>query len=282
MSWRPLSVRSDPEASATYDVLHDGVPTWMLSAATEWVRGFLLYKGHAQTDILHAIEQHLRIRLPRGKAAYQNHDLVNSALALLSDPSKGLDLVDFCLSLCSERGDYRVRELQATLDSSASAWTVGQGSSGEPCLERRVDPTVEAAAKEEMSQAGRAATYLRSAWHGVYGRDPNPSAAYHDAIRAVEAAARSIVTPKDDLATLGKMITAIGDAPHKWTTEIGDVETIRKMMQTVWQAQHDRHGTDDETKPVNVSQPEAEAAVQMAVTLVHLFRSGAIRVVSTP
>ena len=48
-------------------------------------------------------------------------------------------------------------------------------------------------------------------------------------------------------------------------------------MATIWKSQFDQHGTDDTTRPLNVSQPEAEAAVQMSVTLVQLFRTGAIR-----
>ena len=144
-------------------------------------------------------------------------------------------------------------------------------------LKRRVDETVLAAANEEMNQRSNAAEYLRRAWHHVYGRNPNPSTAYHDAVRAVKAAARPVVTPKDDEATLGKMIPALLDKPEKWETVIGNVDTVRKMMATIWKSQFDRHGTDDTTKPLNVSQPEAEAAVQMGVTLVHLFRTGAIR-----
>ena len=72
------------------------------------------------------------------------------------------------------------------------------------------------------------------------------------------------------------MIGALRDKPEKWATVIGDVDTVRKMMETIWKSQLDRHGTDDTTKPLNVSQPEAEAAVQMGVTLVKLFRTEAI------
>ena len=66
--------------------------------------------------------------------------------------------------------------------------------------------------------------------------------------------------------------------PQKWGTVIGvdgDVDTVRMMMDTIWKGQVDRHGTPDPNKPP-VKQPAAEAAVQVAVTLVHLFRTGAI------
>ena len=49
-------------------------------------------------------------------------------------------------------------------------------------------------------------------------------------------------------------------------------------MEMIWKSQFDRHGTDDTARPLNVSQPEAEAAVQIGVTLVQLFRTGAIRI----
>ena len=140
-----------------------------------------------------------------------------------------------------------------------------------------MDATVLAAADREKAQRSKAAEYLRTAWHYLYGRNPIPSSAYRDAVRAVEAAARPVVTPNDELATLGKMIHALRDKPDKWETVIGDVDTVRMMMRTIWKSQSDRHGTDDPAKPRNVSQPEAEAAVQIAVTLVHLFRTGAIR-----
>jgi hypothetical protein len=49
------------------------------------------------------------------------------------------------------------------------------------------------------------------------------------------------------------------------------------MMDLLWYGQIDRHGTDDETVPVNVTQKQAEAAVHAAVTLVEWFISGAFR-----
>ena len=189
-----------------------------------------------------------------------------------------LDLLDFCLGVRNDSAE--AMDLEEVLARSGSAWTVGTDHELRWCLTRRVDKTVLEVATEEMKQQGNAAEHLRSAWYHVYGRNPNPSTAYHDAVRAVEAAARTVVTPKDDLATLGKMIPALRDKPEKWGTVIGDVDTVRKMMETILNSQFDRHGTDDTTKPLNVSQPEAEAAVQMGVTLVQLFRTGAIRRIS--
>ena len=163
-----------------------------------------------------------------------------------------LDVLDYCLGIYYHPD--HAAELRKILDRSGSAWTVGtDDDEGLWCLKRRVDATVLAAANEETEQRSNAAEYLRRAWHHVYSRNPNPSTAYHDAVRAVEAAARPVVTPNDDRATLGKMIPALKDKPGKWETVIGDVDTVRKMMATIWKSQSDRHGTDDTTRPLNVS-----------------------------
>ena len=120
-------------------------------------------------------------------------------------------------------------------------------------LEKRVGPTVEEAARREMAGQSNAATHLRSAWHHAYKRNPDPSKAYSDAIKAVEAAARPVVSPKDRLATLGKMIGVMKATPQKWGTVIGapdDADTVRMMMNTIWKGQTDRHGTPDPNKPL--------------------------------
>ncbi len=188
----------------------------------------------------------------------------------------GLDLLDYCLYQCDDYDfeSYHADDLQEILDRSGSAWTVGSDPDGRPWLEKRVDPTVGKAAREEMAEQSNAAIHLQSAWHHVYRRNPDPSKAYSEAIKAVEAAACRVVLPSDSLATLGKVIGTLRSTPQKWDMVIGEVDTVRMMMETIWKDQTDRHGTDRPTPPV--TQPEAEAAVQFAVTLVQLFRTGAI------
>ena len=139
---------------------------------------------------------------------------------------------------------FRVAKLQDVLDASGSAWAVGRDEDEGYCLQRRLDATIEQTAREEMGQPGRAAGYLRRAWSNVYGRTPDPSVAYGEAVRAVEAAARLVITPTDEVATLGKMVAAMRDKPEKWETVIGDVKTVRKMMGALWFSQRGRHGTD--------------------------------------
>jgi len=78
------------------------------------------------------------------------------------------------------------------------------------------------------------------------GAGPDPSGAYREAVRAVEAVAKPVILPNNDRATLGQ-------------------------MESVWTGQLDRHGTDDETVPLNVSPAEADAAFSACLNLVRLL-----------
>jgi hypothetical protein len=60
------------------------------------------------------------------------------------------------------------------------------------------------------------------------GRNPDESTAYREAIRAVEAAAKPVIIPKNDKATLGQMIAALRDNGDKWATTIGTSDDIRR------------------------------------------------------
>ena len=248
----------------------------MASGAADWVTPFFTtYEAYGDEPAVPAMQQAERIL--RVQLNWEgSYEAQGSLLSRLRYDEPGLDLLDFCLDRCED--EIIALGLEVILDEAGSAWTVGFDSDRRFCLERRVDPTVEEATRREVAQQSNAATHLRSAWHHAYRRNPDPSKAYSDAIKAVEAAARPVVSPKDQLATLGKMISAMRDKPGKWETVIGvdgDVDAVRTMMDTIWEGQTDRHGTPDPNKPP-VKQPAAEAAVQIAVTLVHLFRTGAI------
>jgi len=78
------------------------------------------------------------------------------------------------------------------------------------------------------------------------------------------------------------MIADLRNDPTKWvvvlTPSAGDpVMMFRETMQLLWTAELSRHGTADESVPLHVSPSEAEAALHLAVTLVHWFHSGAIK-----
>ena len=113
------------------------------------------------------------------------------------------------------------------------------------------------------------------------GRSPDPSSAYREAIRAVEVVAGPVVKPGDSKATLGTIISALRDKPSKWTVDLekASPEQVTEMLAMLWQSQFDRHGTDDESVPLNVSQEQADAAVHIAIALTRMFAGGHIKAV---
>lgn len=72
------------------------------------------------------------------------------------------------------------------------------------------------------------------------------------------------------------------DKPSKWKLNlnpegINGITQVVGMMQLLWKSQLDRHGTGDVDAPISVTREESEVALHIAASLVHLFTSGAIR-----
>ncbi|MET0557513.1 MAG: hypothetical protein ABW065_02410 [Solirubrobacterales bacterium] len=106
--------------------------------------------------------------------------------------------------------------------------------------------------------------------------EKDPVGAYAEAIKAVEAAARPAVTPKDPIATLGKMIAALEAKPSKWGVTLADerVEDVARRAAILWNTPHERHGSNDPQPPVTVAQ--AQAGFALALGLVDYFARGLI------
>jgi hypothetical protein len=144
---------------------------------------------------------------------------------------------------------------------------------------RRVDTGTTAALGAAASVPDDDGVHLSRVWERAYGRDPDPGSAYDEALKAVEAAARTVVTPSDSTATLGKIIGEMRSDPTRWSctftepTKEGQspVEVVIAMLDVLMKNHTDRH-----PPIVAVTQKRAESAVHLALTLVQLFRSGAI------
>ncbi len=211
------------------------------------------------------------------------HSAADSLLSeMVNDDELVLEVVNLLLAYVSRTYDaYETsQELQFMLHTAGSAWTVARREDEPFHLERRV-PEELADRFAAVSAKGRAGEHLRSAWSEMYGRDPTPSTAYREAVRAVEAAGATVISPDNDRTTLGTMIRDFAAKPEKWEVPLGKDadegrEVLLMMMRGVWHGQSDRHGTPDETAPLSVSPPEAEAALHTAITLVHLFTSGLV------
>ena len=284
MAWRPLSKRNDPERAVEYDALHEGVPEWLAGPAARWV--FDVFRAIPYSDnvdqTLDLLSGALRKPLPTG-VNWQDKAITFLGNEVANGDLDVLDAVVWVTDLHDAYGWRQRDHLEVLLHSHGSAWTIGKDEDGRPCLERRVDETTTAAAKAEMDQGGNAPTHLRRAWHRVYGRNPDAGGAYREAVRAVEAAAKPVITPNDRVATLGKMIIAMEAKPSKWHVVLdgngrgSGLAHVVGNCKALWTSQLDRHGTDDETVRLDVSAEEAEAALHLATTLVHWFRTGAVQ-----
>lgn len=126
-----------------------------------------------------------------------------------------------------------------------------------------------------MNDSDHAGEVLTGAWRAAFGVSPDPSKAYGLAIKAVETAAKPQVSPKDDVATLGKMRGVLRD--QKWGLPLAQQDDegliLREMVSALWTGQTDRHGSDGPL--VTPTQEQAETAIMLAVPLVHWFSSGA-------
>jgi len=277
--WRPLSRRGDE----SYDALVEGVPSWLQSTLTEFVVSRITVSGNIglapHRAMLQKAERELRWPLDWTHGAESAIETIWSVVR--SNPDSLLDFVDFCLKSLEFYESDVAHQLAEQFKEAGSVWTVDDVD-GRFALVRRVDQAVADAAKAVMSSAGRAGKHLAKAWGHVYGRQPEPSTAYREAVRAVEAVGIPVISPRNPTATLGTMIKDMGSAPAKWAVvlkpKVGDpVLMIRETMELLWTAELDRHGTADENVPLHVSAEEAEAAIHLAVTLVHWFHNGAIK-----
>jgi len=191
-----------------------------------------------------------------------------------------IDLVDQCLTMISTYP--QLTALQEILNQSGSVWTLGRDAEDLPELQRRVDSTVTESVQSAAPPGTSSATHLAKAWSDVYGRNPSPSEGYREAVRAVEAAAAPVVSPTNPSPTLGSMLADLRNKPEKWDTvlnppaPVSDIGAVIAMIELLWKSQLDRHGSPSPAAVLHVSQPEAEAALHIAATLVHLFTSGAI------
>jgi hypothetical protein len=106
--------------------------------------------------------------------------------------------------------------------------------------------------------------------------DPDLVGAYSEAIKAVEAAARPLVTPTDPAATLGKMLKALEAKPSKWAVVLAEetVEDVTRRAAILWRTPHERHGTDEPGDSLTVGQ--TRAAFSLALGLVDYFARGLI------
>jgi hypothetical protein len=215
--WQPLD---GALLGANADALYEGVPAWLVSSLREWVKPKLKWQKRSgqnrygatfttryDTAVMHQMELRLHTYLDWSTSDAAVLSVLNKAV---QEPDTLLGAVDLLLHQQNwDKNRSNIERLEDILRLGSSAWMVNDDDN--PRLVRRVDATYEAEAKSAMER-GKAGKLIRAAWVGAYGREPNASHAYQQAVRAVEAAAQPIILPDNDTATLGQIIPAIKQA----------------------------------------------------------------------
>ena len=266
--WLPLSARHNPERAKDFEILSEGVPKWLHESLIHWIGAFV----------------NARWMNNLGSERWDWHTLRASMQAALHEPIPS-QIKDIPADVCLNILDYIIRyenvssnelaNLEILLSSGGSIWRVTPQS-----LEKRVDGTLQLVAESVFETKTRPASHLKDSWHKAWGRNPDASGAYREAVRAVEAAYAPIVSPRNARATLGTIISDIRNKPSKFRVRLqadepcDNVEQIAGMLQMLWKSQSDRHGTASEDVPLNVRTEEARDAVVLATTLVHLAQQG--------
>lgn len=192
------------------------------------------------------------------------------------DPDLLLDIVDGRLKL-GQLYDSVTSGLQTVLFLGGSGWQLNPAHDG---LEQVVDETVRQAAREAIDRAEEsAADHLRAAWTATHSRARNPTLAHAEMVRAVESAARPVLTPNDPRATLGTLIGQLNGQAALYTTAAASdandgVAAVVAMMQALWQTQTDRHGANP---TIPATQERVEFLLPVTAGLVHAFSRGAVR-----
>ncbi len=266
--------------------LQEGVPDWLIDPLLDWLQQHL-DRWSVKTVALRARISILGVDNPA--EAVRRVRCALEERALESEAGRW-DLLDAIDRVCQADPDLGVpteiiggrpvagsaplSQLNWLLVSGGSAYRIRRGR-----LEQRVDETTVAAFERAIATiADEASMHLRRAWAATYGRDPEPTRAYGEAVRAVEAVACPLLLPNDQRPTLGKAIAHLRDQPEEWKLvlpgegEAAGVGPLMAMLRLLWTAQRSRHAGGPNVR--DQFQAEAEAALSLAITLVQWFTSG--------
>jgi hypothetical protein len=275
----PFHVRKHKKEEE-YLALVEGVPHYLVDSLWDWlipclyelIDDFENNYFRLKFDLVGKAQ-----RMLRTKITLPSRDPENCPAHLSATPDFFLSLVDFSLQTCEPKN---ATELETILAESGSLWSVVRNGRKGFELQERVNSTVRDSYEQTKSTSGKSGLHLEQAWAANYGRNPNYTHSYAESVKAIEVAAIPIFTPKDKVPTLGKIIPHLKDAKSKYTCALNGkdngVDHFISLCSLVWDAQ-DRHGTADETIPLNATKEESTMALHAAITLVHWMSNGLIK-----
>ncbi|MFK0250422.1 hypothetical protein ACIQUM_37470 [Amycolatopsis azurea] len=266
------------------DVLIPGVPDHLDIPLREWMSG--IFPTRFRTDYSEKFAQAVIISL---RWRRRGTELYGTTLHRDTPQPDLLTAVDAILQLARDHPggvtDRTINDLDRLLRYGRSSFKVARSRNG---LVHRVDPAIASSFSKTVSASTpNAASMLRHAWHHVYQPNPDPTTAYREAIRAVEAIACPLVLPDADKATLETVITHLRRDAAAWDTTLtgadslpGGPEPVWQLMTRLWTGQVSRYGGCKNA--FDQDQDEAEAAVHAAILLVHWLSTGTLKRRSSP
>ncbi|GEM_PF-1173931 len=288
-----ITRQASTRTNFTDETLLEGAPPWLIKSIKAWVDELTESRTRDRrtgdrvigvtTSAIHAVERYLQISLPEDPE--DKFELKKQLLDYCNDEIHCLDVAVAFMAIGDPHMAYTFDEsfvsLNLILKESGSKWIAVPGGQHTATFEERVNETAQEAYAATVSEATNlSGDFLKRAWSAGFGRNPNPSEAYNNAIKAMEAAAWPIVTPQNNSATLGHIIGELKANPGKWQSALREAEVnlgvgvIRQSMQVVWEGHSDRHGTGT---PQDISQEAAEQSIFTAVTVCVHFNRGYIK-----
>ncbi len=275
MSYRPLSARDRPDDR--FDALQPGLPRYLVEPVVSWAVNLLRNSaGYASEQALIALQINMRLEEPLAWHRGASSALEN-LIHRISDGGQqefALDVVDYLVRWANAS---EASLLAHILGGGGSEWEVAENGDHYVLTKRAIGPVADII--KELPDADRARSHLQSAWHNLMGRDPHPSTAYRESIRAIEAVGKPLISPNNNKSTLGTIIGELRAHHDRWSfvLERSDVNTVITMADAVWKGQLDRHGTDNDDIPLNVSHEEADAAFHIALAITRIFGARLLR-----
>lgn len=295
MSWVPFGMEEGKPS-----VLVDGVPDYMKKSLVDWMMQAELLLCCGGTSIYGEkwLDEDTRYELIKefDRRTRQESHLCDDTTNKYFEENMNADLIGLqytdyllmkldedmrdeqCIFPSSEEFHSHIQNLDTILEESGSKWKEGERNS--ICgLEERVDPAMQQMVDNAMDSSSGYGQQLSEAWHYMFGREPNYSAAYAAAIKAVESIALPMVEPNNKDSTLSKASRVMRDQHWEFQIEAREENNvpggvIQLLMSGLMNSQPDRHGGPDSGV---VSKEKAQVAVYSAVFLIQCFKAGLVR-----
>lgn len=260
-----------PEEHAKLTAIEPGIPRYMRLQVCDW----LLQRSRSESAWFdQEVPKFMALSFKREFSTREDH--FEGQIRALDDDEL-VSAMDWMLYFNIHGAKRDAQDLKMILDLGRSEWTVSLLDPDAPRVARRIPSGVEAAYEDIVSKTSAAGSLLAQAFNAVYGASPNSDSAYSLSVKAVETIACPKLLPLSPRATLGTVISHLGNKDVSLPLLEGHVpakELILGMMKKLW-AGGERHGSETYQ---HVTIDGAKAALALAFSLVSLLHEDVITV----